>query len=392
MRGGRSCWPPSAALAEGSSSPNALTAKATQGKLAYLFTGQGAQEAGMGKGLHQAYPTYASALDEVCAELDPHLGRSLKDLLFAEPGSTEAALLDQTTYTQPALFATEVALFRLLESFGLKPDLLSGHSIGEIAAAHLSGVFDLTDACRLVAARGALMGALPPGGAMVAIEATEAERRRVSSGQEQALSIAAINAPGSVVLSGAEGAVEEVQADWQAKDARTKRLTVSHAFHSPLMEPMLDRFAEVAKSLTYSEPQIPIVSNLSGEILKRRAGNRPLLLGLPRQGAGALCRRHRHPPPTRHLHLPGAGTGGRAHRDGLRVPGGPRGTTHLHPHPQRGKGRAGGDDHCPLPDPRFRGKAQLERLLQGHRGKAGLPADLSVSEEAVLAGVNGRRR
>src|SRR5262249_55705937 len=157
----------------------------------------------------------------------------------------------------------ELALHRALAERGLSPELLTGHSIGEIAAAQISGVFDLSDAAKLIAARGRLMGALPKGGAMAAIEATEAEIADAISERED-LSIAAINGPTSVVISGAEEAVEQIRTQWQDKGRRTKRLSVSHAFHSPLMEPMLEEFAEVAASLSFSDPELPIVSNLTG--------------------------------------------------------------------------------------------------------------------------------
>ncbi len=264
-----------AALAEGKQPPEAILAQAKGGRLAYLLTGQGSQRVGMGKELYEAYPAYREALDELLGEIDPHLDRPLAELLFAEPGSEQAKLLDHTTYAQPALFATEVALQRLLESKGLHPDLLAGHSVGEITAAHISGVLSLPDATKLIAARAKLMGELPTGGAMAAIEATEAELKEAIAGKEGELSIAAINGPTSVVASGKEEAIEELVASFAEKGRKTKRLEVSHAFHSPLIEPMLGEFAEVAKTLTYDEPKIPIVSNLSGELLSPEQATDP---------------------------------------------------------------------------------------------------------------------
>ena len=265
-----------AAVADGGRAAHVLRGVAGDDRLALLFPGQGFQRPRMGERLSRAFPAFEQALNAACGELDGYLDRPLKEIMWARPGTADAALLDQTRYTQPALFAIEVALYRLLESFGLSPDLVAGHSVGELAAAHAAGLLSLADAARLVATRGRLMQSLPPGGAMIAVQASADEVAVLLHGREGQLSIAAINGHCAVVISGAAQAAEQVAADIAARGRKTRKLKVSHAFHSPQMEPVLDELEAVARELSFRQGSGPrFVSAVTGQLARPEDLGRP---------------------------------------------------------------------------------------------------------------------
>ncbi|MEU5429761.1 SDR family NAD(P)-dependent oxidoreductase [Streptomyces olivoreticuli] len=249
------------ALAAGESHPALVgpAAVAPVGKeTVWLFSGQGSQLVGMGAGLYERFPVFAKAFDEACSLLDGELGGSLKEAVFHGPEER----LDHTTWAQAGLFALQVGLARLWESVGVRPDVVVGHSIGEIAAAHVAGVFDLAGACRVVGARARLMGALPEGGAMCAVQATPGELGGDVDGSS--VSVAAVNTPDSTVISGPADEVERIAGLWRERGRKSKALSVSHAFHSALMEPMLEDFTEAIRGVEFREPAIPLISNVSG--------------------------------------------------------------------------------------------------------------------------------
>ncbi|WP_377475980.1 SDR family NAD(P)-dependent oxidoreductase [Plantactinospora endophytica] len=247
------------ALRDGTRAANLVQGVRRDGKLAFALTGQGAQRAGMGRELAAAFPAFDAVLEETCAAFDRHLDRPLRRVVDGDP-----ELLDRTEYTQPALVAVEIALARLLGTFGIRPTALIGHSIGEFAAAHLAGVLSLEDTAALVCARGRLMQALPGGGAMLALGVTEEEAREAISAVGGRIGIAAVNGPRSVVVSGDGDAVTAVAQRFEGR--RRKALRTSHAFHSPLMAPMLAEFRAVAETVTYAPAEIPVVSTVTGRL------------------------------------------------------------------------------------------------------------------------------
>ncbi len=263
-----------APTADAGFSQGVVATSPTARPIAFLFTGQGSQYVGMGRELYATQPTFRAVMDRCDQLLHKHLGRSILHVLYPDLTGNEAKTgdqagapsLDDTTFTQPALFALEVALATLWQSWGIQPDLLLGHSVGELAAACVARVFSLEDGLALIAARGRLMGALPQDGAMVALFTDEARVRTALAPYAQTVAVAAINGPDHIVISGQRAAVLTIAEGLAAAGVKMRHLNVSHAFHSPLMEPILAEFRQVAARVTYHQPKVRLIANRTGKV------------------------------------------------------------------------------------------------------------------------------
>ena len=360
------------AFARSGSNPNIITGRTSDGRLGMVFSGQGSQHHNMGRELYDTYPVFADALDAACTAIDPHLDIPLHDILYGP----DPDLIHQTRYTQPALFAFQTALYHLWQHWGIHPHTLTGHSIGEITAAHAAGILTLQDAAQLITTRGRLMQTLPTNGTMAAINTDQTTIQPYLDGHEDKVGIAAINTPTSLVLSGETTTLNTILTTLKNQGIRVKKLRVSHAFHSPLMEPILNDLHTTTEQLTFHEPHPPHHLHPHRPTHHPHHHGQPRLLDQPRPPHRPTRPSHPDHDRPRHHHLPR----NRPRRNPHPPP--PTQRTPLPPHQPT---RTPHPHHHPRPPPHPRTHTQLDHLLQPPQPPPHPPPHLPLPTPHLLA-------